>query len=185
MVNINANDALCMRVFLHSIGLNESCDPLFITVSFIIYGVHSNKMPCKNELLFDGPMLQLRDSNYATCVTPLQGGPMSARITVKSESPDNTFRVLLVVSPHTRCYSPGITVAAKPCGSEMMVECSPLDENNSLLLACPYLCSSTTLCGNYAKSMCGLLNKNVTNYPWPRSISGACLTDTDDVTIPR
>ena len=90
-------------------------------------------------------MPQLQDSSHTTCVKPLKGEAKSARITIKSENPIyNKLRVLLVVSPQTRCYSPGITVAAKPCGSEIMVECSLLDENNSPLITCAYLCNHLT-----------------------------------------
>ena len=29
----------------------------------VVYGIYANEMPCNNELLFEGPMSQLQDSN--------------------------------------------------------------------------------------------------------------------------
>ena len=143
--NINVGDALCTHMLLHYITLCYSCGPSYLTVPMLIYGVYPNETPCNNELLFEGPMPQLQDSNRTTCVTPLKKRPKSARITAKSD--DSTYsmlRVLLDVSPQTRCYSPGITVAAKPSGSAKVVECFLLDENNSLLITCTYLCHYRT-----------------------------------------
>ena len=107
----------------------------------MIHGVHANIISCRREWVFDDNMPTLQDHIDTTCITPLQDEPRSAEITVRpNHNTYNALEVSLLVSSGTSCFTQGITVVAKPNGSEVLVECSTLQENEGVLKECIYMC---------------------------------------------